>query len=186
MSQPYTDKQFTKDFKELTAIITKRLQSADSTDEVQEELSMLEGLATNKNAPAAAKTIYGLAYLMEDKQWYDFKKGFDAVMAGADEAQENESFCWFILGSLYLNGKPDLPKDIVSAKYWIKKAVDAGYKDAALIYELNWGDNPPGFKEWMTEKIEKDYDRKQKLKRWLPITLILAVIGLIVYITLFR
>ena len=186
MEKTYPDKQFTNDFKELTAIITKRLQSADSIDEVQNELSMLEGLATNKNAPATAKTIYGLAYLMEDKPWYDFKKGFEWIKKGADDAQDNEPFCWFILGSLYLNGKPDLPKDIISAKYWIKKAVDARYEDAVLMYELNWGDNPPGFKEWMTDKMEKDYDRMQKLKRWLPIALILAVIGLIVYIILFR
>ena len=184
MDKTFTDKQFTKDFKELAAIITKRLQSADSTEEVQNELSMLEGLATNKNAPAAAKTIYGLAYLMEDKPRYDFKKGFDAVKEGADAAQENESFCWFILGSLYLNGKPDLPKDIISAKYWIKKAVDAGNKEAEFIYELNWGDNPSGFKEYMMDKIEKDYDRTQKLKRWLPIILTLIVVGLIIGILL--
>ena len=184
MDKTYTDKQFTKDFKELAAIITKRLQSADSTEEVQNELSMLEGLATNRNAPATAKTIYGLAYLMEDKPWYDFKKGFETVKEGADAAQENESFCWFILGSLYLNGKPDLPKDIVSAKYWIKKAVDAGNKEAEFIYELNWGDNPSGFKDYMMDKIEKDYDRTQKLKRWLPIVLTLIVVGLIIGILL--
>jgi len=184
MDKTYTDIQFTKDFKELTAIITKRLQSADTTDEVQNELSMLEGLATNKNAPAAAKTIYGLAYLMDDKPWYDFKKGFDAVKEGANEAQKYESFCWFILGSLYLSGKPDLPKDIISAKYWIKKAVDAGYKDAVLVYELNWGDNPPGFKDWIVDKMEKDFDRKQKLKRWLLIVPVLIIVGLIVWLLL--
>ena len=179
MSQPYTDKQFSKDFTELTTLITQKLQAANSVEEVQQDLSMLESLATNKNAPAPAKTIYGLAYLMEDKPWYDFKKGFEWIKKGADDAQDNEPFCWFILGSLYLNGKPDLPKDIVSAKFWIKKAVDAGYKDAVLVYEMNWGDNPPGFKEWMEDKMEKDYGRIQKLKRWLPIVLALAILGLI-------
>ncbi len=113
---------------------------------------------------------------------YGFKRDIDAVKEGANEAQENESFCWFILGSLYLNGKPDLPKDIISAKYWIKKAVDAGNKEAGFIYELNWGDNPSGFKEYMMDKIEKDYDRTQKLKRWLPIVLTLIVVGLIIWI----
>lgn len=184
MPSIYTDKQFSKDFTELTTLITQKLQAANSVEEVQQDLSMLESLATNKNAPAPAKTIYGLAYLMEDKPWYDFRKGFDAVKEGANEAQENESFCWFILGSLYLNGKPDLPKDIISAKYWIKKAVDAGNKEAEFIYELNWGDNPSGFKEYMMDKIEKDYDRTQKLKRWLPIVLTLIVVGLVIGILL--
>jgi len=53
-----------------------------------------------------------------------------------------------------------------------------------LVYELNWGNNPHGFKEWMTDKMEKDYDRMQKLKRWLPIVPILIIVGLIIWILL--
>ena len=100
----------------------------------------------------------------------------------ADEAQENESFCWFVLGSLYLNGKPDLPKDIVSAKYWIKKAVDAGYKEAEILEDLYWGDHPVGFRDYLLEQIEKAYDRKQIFKKWIPSVIILILVGLIIYL----
>ena len=125
----------------------------------------MEMMATEDNADPAAKTIYGLAYLMEDKPWYDFKRGFEAIK---DAAESDEPFCWFILGSLYLNGKPELPKDPVSAKYWIDKAVEAGYKDAQVIQELKWGDNPEGFVGWLAERLEKE----SKWRRWIGIGLI--------------
>ena len=73
MDKTYTDIQFTKDFKGIDCN-HQTIAVGRPTDEVQNELSMLEGLATNKNAPAAAKTIYGLAYLMDDKPWYDFRR----------------------------------------------------------------------------------------------------------------
>ncbi len=72
---------------------------------------------------SAAKTILGLAYLLEGKPWYDFKRGFEAIK---EAAESEEPFCWFILGSLYLNGKPELPKDPISAKDRRDKAADAG------------------------------------------------------------
>ena len=52
------------------------------------------------------------------------------------------------------------------------------------MYELNWGDNPPGFKDWIVDKMEKDFDRKQKLKRWLLIVPVLIIVGLIVWLLL--
>ena len=181
MSSTYSDKQFTKDFSELTSIITQRLMSATSVEEVKEDLSMLETMANNPNSPATAKTVFGLAYLMDDKPWYDLEKGFTAVKQAAEDAKDNEPFCWFMLGSIYLNGKKDIPKDIVSAKYWIEKAATAGYKDAEIVKEIEWGDNPDGFKEWFAEKMNKDYERKQKLLRWLPFILILLIAGILLY-----
>lgn len=184
MDKAYDDKQFTKDFLELTARILKKLYAAETTEEVQEELNMLEQIASNKNAPASAKTDYGLAYLIEGKPWYDFQRGFEAVKEGADTAQDNEAFCWFVLGSLYLNGKPELQKDLISAKHWICKAADAGYKEAEILKDLYWGDHPVGFRDYLLEQIEKDYDRKQKLKKWLPGIIILIAVGLIIYLLL--
>lgn len=182
MSSTYSDKQFTKDFSELTSIITQRLMSANSVEEVKDELSMLEKMANNPNSPATAKTVFGLAYLMDDKPWYDLEKGFTAVKNAAEVAKDNEPFCWFMLGSIYLNGKKDIPKDIISAKYWIEKSADAGYKDAVVIKEIEWGDNPAGFKEWFVEKMDKRYQRKQKLLRLLPFVLLLLIAGIILFI----
>ena len=152
-------------YMETANLFLSRLSKAGTTEEIQKALDGMEMMATEDNADPAAKTIYGLAYLMEDKPWYDFKRGFEAIK---DAAESDEPFCWFILGSLYLNGKPELPKDPVSAKYWIDKAVEAGYKDAQVIQELKWGDNPEGFVGWLAERLEKE----SKWRRWIGIGLI--------------
>ena len=78
---------------------------------------MLDEMKETAKEIPAAKTILGLAYLMEDKPWYDFKRGFQAIQVAAEE---DEPLCWFALGSIYLNGKPELPKDPVSAKHWME------------------------------------------------------------------
>ena len=173
MSTIYDDKQFTKDFTELSKSLIQRLMSTQTTEEAHGALDMVEGLALQENSPAAAKTLYGLAYLIEDKPWYDFQKGFTAVK---EAAESDDPFSWFMLGSLYLNGKPGLPKDPVLAKYWIEKAAEAGYKDAVLIRELQWGDNPEGFVRWLADRLENE----SKWRRWIGIGVIaLVVIALI-------
>lgn len=147
------------------------LAMAETTEKAQKALDDMEKEA--KETPAA-KTILGLAYLLEGKPWYDFKRGFQAI---TEAAESEEPFCWFILGSLYLNGKPELPKDPISAKYWIDKAADSGYQDAVVIQELQWGDNPEGFVGWLAERLEKE----NKWRRWIGIGLIgLVVIAVIV------
>ena len=168
------DKQFTKDFTELNKSLLQKLMVAQTTEEAQGVLDMVEGLAAQENSPAVAKTMYGLAYLIEDKPWYDFQRGFTAVK---EAAESEEPFCWFILGSLYLNGKPELPKDPIQAKYWIEKAANAGYKDAVLIKELQWGDNPEGFVGWLADRLEKE-------KRWRRLIGI-GVIALVVIAVIF-
>lgn len=162
MSVNYDDLQVLKDYTELNKSIIERLTLAQTTEEAQEYLDMMEGLATHENAPLFAKAMYGLAYLMEGKPWYDFGRGFDAVK---DAADGDEPFCWFLLGSLYLSGKPSLQKDLVSAKYWIGKAAEAGCKEAVSVYDLEWGDNPEGFKNYVKSgEMEKDILRKLYLK----------------------
>ncbi len=159
---------------ETASLFLSRLAKAGTTEEVQKALDGMEKMAAEDNADPAAKTILGLGYLMEGKPWYDFERGFEAVK---DAAESDVPFCWFILGSLYLNGKPELPQDPISAKYWIDKAADAGYQDAVVIQELQWGDNPEGFVGWLAERLEKE----NKWRRWIGIGLIgLVVIAAIV------
>ena len=176
MSLHYDDKQFTKDFMELNKSLIQKLTLAQTIEEAQGTLDMIEGLATQENSPATAKTMFGLAYLMEDKPWHDFKRGFEAVK---DAAEGNEPFCWFILGSLYLNGKPELPKDPVSAKYWIDKAADADYKDAQIIQELKWGDNPEGFVGWLAERLEKETKWRRGIGIGLIVLVVIAAIAIL-------
>ena len=174
MFAPIDTIQFTKDFTELNKSLIQRLMTSQTTEEAKGALDMVEGLASQENSPAAAKTMYGLAYLIEDKPWYDFQKGFTAVK---EAAESDDPFSWFILGSLYLNGKPELPKDPVLAKYWIEKAADAGHKDAILIRELQWGDNPEGFEEWLPNRLEK----VRNWRIWIGIgAIVLIVIAIIV------
>ena len=179
----YNDKSFSKDFFKLTRRLTKRISAANTTEEVKEELDMLKGLATHTNSPASAKSIYGLALLMDEKPWYDFKEGFEWVKKGADEAPDNEPFCWFVLGSLYLNGKPELPPDPISAKHWITKAADAGYADAKLVMEIEWGNNPPGFKEWFNENHERI--EKARVRQFIvALALVITIIGIVIWLLL--
>ena len=177
------DKKFSRDFAKLTSHLTKKIGAATSIDAVREEFDMLKGLATHQNSPATAKTIYGLALLMDEKPWYDFKEGFDWVKKGADEAPDNEPFCWYALGALYLNGKPELTPDPISAKHWIAKAAEAGYSKAQMIMEIEWGDNPPGFKSWFNE----NYDRLERMRTrhiFIAITLVIIIIGIVVWLLL--
>lgn len=180
MSKPYSDKQFTKDITKLMRIIYGRLSSATSFDEVKKEFGMLEGLATNPNCPNPIKTMYGLAYLMEDKEWYDVKKGMNIVTDAAQSAEDREPFCWFVLGQLYLNGKKGLEQDPVSAKYWIDKSASVGYAPAQNMMELQWGDNPVGFLDWFEDKMEGKKPYRMGLGLLIGVTLIILVILLLI------
>ena len=163
-------------YMETANLFLSRLSKAETTEEIQKALDGMAKMATEDNADPAAKTILGLAYLMEDKPWYDFKRGFEAVK---DAAESDEPFCWFILGSLYLNGKPELPKDPVSAKYWIDKAADAGYNDAQVIQEIKWGDNPEGFVGWLAERLEKETKRRRGIGVGLIVLVVIAAIAIL-------
>ena len=154
---------------ETASLFLSRLSKAETTEEVQKALDGMEKMAAEDNADPAAKTILGLGYLMEGKPWYDFERGFEAIK---EAGESEEPFCWFILGSLYLNGKPELPRDPILAKYWISKAADAGYQDAVVIQELQWGDNPEGFVGWLAERLEKE----NKWRRWIGIGVIVLVV----------
>ena len=177
MSATYDDKQFTKDFAELNKSLIQKLMVAQTKDEAQGVLDMLEGLSSQENSPATAKAMFGLAYLIEDKPWYDFQKGFTAVK---EAAESDDPFCWFTLGSLYLNGKPGFHKDPILAKYWIEKAADAGYKDAVLIRELQWGDNPEGFVGWLADRLEKESKWRRRIGIGVIALVVIAVILLLI------
>ena len=179
MSVTYNDIRVLEKYTELNKSILKQLNLAQTKEEAQVFLDMIEGLATHENAPLVAKTMYGLAYLMENKPWYDFTRGFEAVK---EAAEGDEPFCWFILGSLYLNGKPDLQKDLISAKYWLGKAAEAGYKEAVSIYDFEWGVHPDGFKDYVKRgEMEKDIRRSFFFKKVLIGLGMLIAIALIMY-----
>ena len=178
MSETSSNKQFTKDITKLMRIIYKRLSSAQSFEEVKGEFKMLEGLATNPNCPNPIKTMCGLAYLMEDKEWYDVKKGMGIIKTAAESAEDREPFCWFVLGQLYLNGKKGLPKDTVSAKYWIDKSAKVGYTPAQNMMELQWGNNPEGFLDWFEDKMEK---KKPNWFVWVLIGVTLIILAILLF-----
>lgn len=65
-------KQFTKDFSELTTLLIGKLHHANTIEEAQVALSMMEDF-TQYELPQA-KTLYGMMLLMEGKPWYDVRK----------------------------------------------------------------------------------------------------------------
>lgn len=165
-------------YTDTASLLLARLKVAVKTEEIQVVLDRLEEMASEDNAIPASKTLYGLAFLMEDKPWYDFKRGFTAVQKAAEG---DEPFCWFVLGSLYLNGKPELKKDPISAKYWIEKAAEAGYQDAVVVQELQWGDNPEGFVGWLAERLEKEKKRRRWIGIGVIVLVVIAAICIVVY-----
>lgn len=164
----------THSYIDTASLLLGKLKEAQSTEDVQMVLKRLEEMATEENAIPAAVTLYGLAYLMDEKPWYDFKRGFEALKQAAES---NEPFCWFILGSIYLNGKPELTKDPISAKYWIDKAAKAGFKDALVVQELQWGDNPNDFVELHADWLEK----MRKWRKWIGLGLLILT-GIVVFL----
>jgi TPR repeat protein len=108
-------------------------------NDAKEALGMLENLA-GYDLPQA-KTMYGLALLMQDKPWYDTKKGLLWLKKGADEADGNEhdaSFSMFQYGLVLVDGQMGVPADPVTGKYWIDKAAAAGYKPAVKEQKKRW------------------------------------------------
>ena len=175
----YDEIRVLKEYTGLNKSIIEQLNLAQTQEDAQEFLDMLEGLATHEKAPLVAKTLYGLAYLMDNKPWYDFTRGFEAVK---EAAEGDEPFCWFILGSLYLNGKPDLKKDLISAKYWLGKAADAGFNEAVSIYDFEWGNQPDGFKDYVKRgEMGKDIRRSYYFKMTLIGLGIVIAFALILY-----
>lgn len=153
-------------------LFLSRLAMAEKTDEIQPALDEMEKMA--KETPAAL-TILGLSFLLEGKPWYDFKRGFRAIQ---DAAEGDEPFCWFILGSLYLNGRPEIGKDPILAKYWIMKAAEAGYPDAILIQEKKWGN------ENSIDSLSRFHSKQHKIDRkriWLIGIGLVVLIGIAIF-----
>ena len=132
-------KEFTKLFGELNERIIATLSAAETAAEAKQALGMLENMA-GYDLPQA-KTMYGLALLMQDKPWYDSKKGLLWLKKGADEADGNEhdaSFSMFQYGIILVDGQLGVPADPVTGKYWIDKAAAAGYKPAVKEQKKRW------------------------------------------------
>lgn len=136
---PREAKEFTKLFGQLNERILSALSAAKSIAEAKEPLRMLENLA-GYDLPQA-KTMYGLALLMQDKPWYDSKKGLLWLKKGADEADGSEhdaSFSMFQYGIVLVDGQMGVSADPVTGKYWIDKAAAAGYEPAIKEQEKRW------------------------------------------------
>ena len=136
---PDEAKEFTKLFSKLNERILTTLSAAETMAEAKEALGMLENLA-GFDLPQA-KTMYGLALLMQGKPWYDTKKGLLWLKKGADEADSSDhdaSFSMFQYGLVLVDGQLGVPTDPITGKYWIDKAADAGYEPAIKEQKKRW------------------------------------------------
>ena len=136
---PQESKEFTEIYSDLNKRILAVLSKAKTMNDAKEALGMLENLA-GYDLPQA-KTMYGLALLMQDKPWYDSKKGLLWLKKGADEADGNEhdaSFSMFQYGIILVDGQLGVPADPITGKYWIDKAAAAGYEPAKKEQAKRW------------------------------------------------
>jgi|LSQX01.1.fsa_nt_gb TPR repeat protein len=136
---PQESKEFTEIYSDLNKRILAVLSKAKTMNDAKEALGMLENLA-GYDLPQA-KTMYGLALLMQDKPWYDSKKGLLWLKKGADEADGNEhdaSFSMFQYGIILVDGQLGVPADPITGKYWIDKAAAAGYEPAKKEQDKRW------------------------------------------------
>ena len=99
----------------------------DSTEswEIEDTLHVLWSLADRGDL--VAFTIYGLAYLIEGKEWYDAKEG-EAVLRNAAEA--GSPFAQYFYGKILMEGREDFPADPVSGRYWLKQSAAVGFRPA--------------------------------------------------------
>ena len=125
---------FEATYAELVDHISGRIMGAESFSEVKEPLYMLKDLADKGLNHALA--MYGLAYLMEDKEWYDRKKGMEALTKAADAG---EPFAQHMLGSILYSGLKGIPRDPIMAKFWIEQSASHGYPPAVEDKEKLWG-----------------------------------------------
>lgn len=126
---------FEATYAELVDHISGRIMGAESFSEVEEPLSMLKNLADKGLYHALG--MYGLAYLMEEKEWYDSEKGM-AVLTKAAEA--GEPFSQHMLGSILYSGRKGILRDPIMAKYWIELSASHGYPPAVEDMVNLWGD----------------------------------------------
>ncbi len=132
-------KDFTKSFIKLVTQLFGSLNRANDVKEAEEPLNMLANLA---DFPLPqAKTMYGMALLMEGKPWFDGRLGLEWLRKAAEDALSSEhdaSFSMFQYGRILLDGFKGIDKDPVTAKYWIDKAADAGYQEAIELRDNRW------------------------------------------------
>ena len=129
--------RFTKDFVELIRQITAALSTAVTVEDAAPSLKMLEGLASY--GMPEAKAFHGLAYLMDDKPWYDYGRGLAILKEAAEGDGPQTAFGKYQLGKVYLEGRNGVASDPVSGKWWIEQAAALGYSPAAEEKESRWG-----------------------------------------------
>lgn len=136
---PKESKEFTEIYYDLNERILAVLSKAKTMNDAKEALGMLENMA--KYELPEAKTMYGLALLMEGKPWSDLKKGLQWLKNGAEAAAAYEhpaNFSMFQYGLVLLEGKLGVQADPITGKYWIDKAAAAGYKPAVKEQKKRW------------------------------------------------
>lgn len=105
--------------------VTRILEMSDTSDQIDEATSILWSLAEDGDMHALG--MYGLAYLMDGKEWYDSKKGLAALRRAAESG---EPFSQHQLGVVFYYGKKDIEVDMILAKYWISQSAESDFEPA--------------------------------------------------------
>ena len=134
---PLLSLQYTPTEKKSSLTVTASWSGASAKLIESEVTQVLEGLASY--GMPEAKTFHGLAYLMDDKPWYDYGKGLAIMKEAADDDDPRSAFSKHQLGRVYLEGRKGGPSDPVSGKWWIEQAAGLGFRPAIEEKESRWG-----------------------------------------------
>lgn len=136
LKQKRRQRQFFRDYENLTTMIYKAASVAVSLSEIEEQIKMLESLAAQNVLDSSAQL--GCIYMMEGKSWFDAEKAKQYL---EHDAQAGNAAAQFNLGLLYFQGKLDRGSDPVSGLYWIRKSAEQGFpyaKDFLYRRENGW------------------------------------------------
>ena len=156
-------RQASDDNNEFAMYSLAKLYLSDEKKDLSKAVTLLEKVCDNeKLKPFAAYTYAKI--LLDDNEYHDTPKAIKLLEGPADE----NSWCSFLLGKLYLFGNDDIESNKEEAIKWLTKSAEAGNEYAeALIqhsedYEQAMLTNSIfGLFVSLSRMIEDDYSRSQ-------------------------
>ena len=136
---------------------------SDEKKDLSKAVALLEKVCNNeKLKPFAAYTYAKI--LLEDNEFHDTEKAVKLLK----ETAEDNNWCSFLLGKLYLFGNDDTERDKEKAIHWLTKSAEAGneYAEALLQHSDDYEkamltNSIFGLFVSLSRMIEDDYSRAQ-------------------------
>ena len=156
-------RQASDDNNEFAMYSLAKLYLSDEKKDLSKAVALLENVCNNeKLKPFAAYTYAKI--LLEDNEFHDTPKAIKLL----EETADDNSWCSFLLGKLYLFGNDDTERDKGEAIKWLTKSAEAGneYAEALLQHSEDYEkamltNSIFGLFVSLSRMIEDDYSRAQ-------------------------